>query len=297
MWTALKGQQVTGMHFANTLKTIVFMGLLTALIVFVGGIFGGKTGMIFAFGFACVLNIGSYWFSDKIALAAHQAQPIEREQAPVLYEIVEKLAARANIPVPPIYLIPTDSPNAFATGRDPEHSAVAVTAGILKMLSEDELEGVLAHELGHVKNRDVLLTTIAAVLAGVVTMIAQNGMYFIGSSRDEDGPSPVLMIVAAIFAPIAATLINMAVSRSREYEADATGAELCGKPLELADALAKIERGAQVRPMTDGNPAYSSLYIANPFPQNWLFKLMSTHPPTQERIFRLQQMARKMHAH
>ena len=281
------------MHLANTLKTIVFMGILTGLIVAVGGVFGGKSGMIIAFVFACVMNLGSYWFSDKIALAAHGAQPIERDQAPVLYDIVERLAARAGIPVPPIYLIPTDSPNAFATGRDPEHSAVAVTAGILKMLSEDELEGVLAHELGHVRNRDVLLTTIAAVLAGVVTMIAQNGIYFMGS-RDEDSPNPLVMILAALLAPIAASLINLAISRSREFEADATGAELCGKPLELADALAKIERGAQVVPMTDGNPAYSSLYIANPFPQNWLFKLMSTHPPTQERIFRLQQMARKM---
>ncbi|MBA3857114.1 MAG: protease HtpX [Cyanobacteria bacterium PR.3.49] len=283
------------MHFANTLKTLVFMGILTSLIVVVGGIFGGKTGMIFAFAFALVMNVGSYWFSDKIALAAHGAQPIERAQAPVLYEIVERLAAKANIPVPPIYLIPSDSPNAFATGRDPEHSAVAVTAGILKILSEQELEGVLAHELGHVKNRDVLLTTIAAVLAGVVTMIAQNGMYFM-SSRDEDGPNPIVMLAAAIFAPIAATLINLAISRSREYEADATGAEMCGKPLELADALAKIERGVEVRPMADGNPAYASLYISNPFPQNWMFKLMSTHPPTQERIFRLQQMARKMHS-
>ncbi len=283
------------MHFANTLKTVVFMGILTGLMVAVGAVFGGKTGMVIAFVFSLVMNLGSYWFSDKIALAAHGAQPIAREQAPVLYDIVERLAARAGIPVPPIYLIPTDSPNAFATGRDPEHSAVAVTAGILRMLSENELEGVLAHELGHVRNRDVLLTTMAAVLAGVVTMIAQNGMYFIGY-RDEDGPNPLVMIFAAIFAPIAASLINLAISRSREYEADATGAELCGKPLELADALAKIERGAQVVPMTDGNPAYSSLYIANPFPQNWLFKLMSTHPPTQERIFRLQQMARKMHS-
>ncbi|MCC6980756.1 MAG: zinc metalloprotease HtpX [Candidatus Melainabacteria bacterium] len=281
------------MHFANTLKTLVFMGLLTGLIVAVGGIFGGKTGMIFAFGVALVMNVGSYWFSDKIALAAHGAQPIERDQAPVLYEIVERLAAKANIPVPPIYLIPSDSPNAFATGRDPEHSAVAVTAGILRILSEQELEGVLAHELGHVKNRDVLLTTIAAVLAGVVTMIAQNGMFFM-SARDDDGPNPIVMLAAAIFAPLAATLINLAISRSREYEADATGAEMCGKPLELADALVKIERGVEVQPMADGNPAYASLYISNPFPQNWMFKLMSTHPPTQERIFRLQQMARKM---
>jgi heat shock protein HtpX len=281
------------MHFANTLKTLVFMSLLTGLIVAVGGIFGGKTGMIFAFGVALVMNVGSYWFSDKIALAAHGAQPIERDQAPVLYEIVERLAAKANIPVPPIYLIPSDSPNAFATGRDPEHSAVAVTAGILRILSEQELEGVLAHELGHVKNRDVLLTTIAAVLAGVVTMIAQNGMFFM-SARDDDGPNPIVMLAAAIFAPLAATLINLAISRSREYEADATGAEMCGKPLELADALVKIERGVEVQPMADGNPAYASLYISNPFPQNWMFKLMSTHPPTQERIFRLQQMARKM---
>lgn len=284
------------MHFANTLKTLVFMGILTGLIVFVGGVFGGKTGMMIAFGFALVMNVGSYWFSDKIALAAHGAQPIERSEAPVLYDIIERLAAKAEIPVPPIYLIPTDSPNAFATGRDPEHSAVAVTAGILRMLDADELEGVLAHELGHVKNRDVLLTTIAAVLAGVVTMVAQNGFYFMGS-RDEDGPSPVVMLVAAIFAPIAASLINLAISRSREYEADATGAEMCGKPLELAQALAKIERGAQVKPMTDSNPAYASLYIANPFPQNWLFKLMSTHPPTQDRIIRLQKMAQQMHKH
>lgn len=280
----------------NTLRTLVFMGLLTALIVGVGGIFGGKSGMIIAFVFALVLNGGSYWFSDKIALAAHQAQPIERSEAPVLYEIVERLAAKANIPVPPIYLIPTDSPNAFATGRDPEHSAVAVTAGILRMLSENELEGVLAHELGHVKNRDVLLTTIAAVMAGVVTMIAQNGMYF-ASSRDEDGPNPIVMLAAALLAPFAATLINLAISRSREFEADKTGAELCGKPMELAGALAKIERGAQVVPMTEGNPAYASLYISNPFPQNWLTNLLSTHPSTAERIHRLQNMQQHLHLH
>lgn len=280
----------------NTLRTLVFMGLLTALIVGVGGIFGGKSGMIIAFVFALVLNGGSYWFSDKIALAAHQAQPIERSEAPVLYEIVERLAAKANIPVPPIYLIPTDSPNAFATGRDPEHSAVAVTAGILRMLSESELEGVLAHELGHVKNRDVLLTTIAAVMAGVVTMIAQNGMYF-ASSRDEDGPNPIVMLAAALLAPFAATLINLAISRSREFEADKTGAELCGKPMELAGALAKIERGAQVVPMTEGNPAYASLYISNPFPQNWLTNLLSTHPSTAERIHRLQNMQQHQHLH
>lgn len=280
----------------NTLRTLVFMGLLTALIVGVGGIFGGKSGMIIAFVFALILNGGSYWFSDKIALAAHQAQPIERSEAPVLYEIVERLAAKANIPVPPIYLIPTDSPNAFATGRDPEHSAVAVTAGILRMLSESELEGVLAHELGHVKNRDVLLTTIAAVMAGVVTMIAQNGMYF-ASSRDEDGPNPIVMLAAALLAPFAATLINLAISRSREFEADKTGAELCGKPLELAGALAKIERGAQVVPMTEGNPAYASLYISNPFPQNWLTNLLSTHPSTAERIHRLQNMQQHQHLH
>ncbi|MBC7999645.1 MAG: zinc metalloprotease HtpX [Leptolyngbya sp.] len=273
----------------NTLRTLVFMGLLTALIVGVGGIFGGREGMIIAFVFALILNGGSYWFSDKIALAAHQAQPIERSEAPVLYEIVERLAAKANIPVPPIYLIPTDSPNAFATGRDPEHSAVAVTAGILRMLNEDELEGVLAHELGHVKNRDVLLTTIAAVMAGVVTMIAQNGLYFAGS-RDRGGANPIIMIAAALLAPFAATLINLAISRSREFEADKTGAELCGKPMELASALGKIERGAQVVPMTEGNPAYASLYISNPFPQNWLTNLLSTHPSTAERIHRLQNM-------
>jgi heat shock protein HtpX len=274
----------------NTLKTIVLMGVLTALMVAIGGALGGHDGIVIAFIFACITNIGSYWFSAPIALSMSGAVPIEREQNPGLYDIVERIAAKAQIPVPKIYMIPTESPNAFATGRDPAHSAVAVTEGIMRILNSSEMEAVLSHELGHVKNRDVLISTIAAVMASVVTMIAHYGMYF-GGGDDREDRNPFFSILLMILAPIAASLINLAISRSREYEADATGAQLCGHPLALASALSKIENVTQQVPMRS-NPALSSLYIMKPDPRSWFVNIFSTHPPTAERIARLEAMAR-----
>jgi len=277
----------------NTLRTIFLMGVLTALIVLVGGVIGGKSGMYMAFAFAVITNLGSYWFSDKIALRMAGAQPIAREQAPELYEIVERLADKAGLPTPPIYIVPSESPNAFATGRDPQHSAVAVTEGILRILTPAELEAVLAHELGHVRNRDVLITCMAAVLASVITMIAHWGMYVGGyrSDNERGGSNPIFALLLVILAPIAATLINLAISRSREYEADATGAHLCGDPEALASALSKLERGSAALPFRDANPAMASLYIVKPDPQSFFVNLFSTHPPIPERIKRLQEMA------
>jgi len=276
----------------NTLKTIVLMGILTAIIVSLGYFFGGRSGLIMAFVFAIATNFGSYWFSAPMALAMNNAQPVSREEIPQLYEIVERLAARAKMPVPKIYVIPTDSANAFATGRDVNHAAVAVTAGIMRILNWDELEGVLAHELSHVRNGDILLCSIAACLASVITMVAHYGMYFGGGSRDdgERSVNPIFGLILAIVAPIAAMFIQLAISRSREFEADASGAKLCGKPLELAEALKDIEDVNYQRPMAT-NPAFSSLYIAVPNPGDMLNKLMSTHPPTEERIRRLREMA------
>jgi len=284
----LKGNQM------NTLKTLVLMGCLTALIVAIGGVLGGRDGITVAFFFAVCTNVFSYWFSAPIALRMSNAQPVSRQQAPELYDIVERIARHAQIPVPSIYVIPTDSPNAFATGRDPEHSSIAVTEGIMRLLNWDELEGVLAHELAHVRNRDVLITTIAAVLASVVTTVAHYG-YYLGSYSDDrrEGSNPIFVVLMAILAPIAATLINLAISRSREFEADASGAELCGHPLALANALAKIDQTARAIPFQDANPALSSLYIIPPDPQSWFVQLMSTHPPTAERIQRLREMASK----
>lgn len=276
----------------NTLRTIVLMGILTALIVAVGGLIGGKSGMMLAFGFAVVTNLANYWFSDKIALAMAGARPISQEEAPELYEIVERISKRAGIPSPPIYLAPTESPNAFATGRDPQHSAIAVTAGILRILSLKELEGVLAHELAHVKNRDVLITTMAAVMGSVVTMIAHWGMYLGGYRDERDQPvNPIFAILLVILAPIAAALIQFAISRTREYEADHTGAELCGHPEELASALARLEDGVRQIPNMQANPAMSSLYIVQPKPVDWIVRLMSTHPPIEDRIRRLEEMS------
>ncbi|HEY9734028.1 MAG TPA: zinc metalloprotease HtpX [Drouetiella sp.] len=276
----------------NTIKTLLLMGCLTALIVAVGGVLDGRDGVMLAFFFAVCTNVFSYWFSAPIALKMSNAQPVSRQQIPELYDIVERIARSARIPVPSIYVIPTDSPNAFATGRDPEHSSIAVTEGIMRLLDWNELEGVLAHELAHVRNRDVLLTTIAAVLASVITTVAHYGFYMGGYSDDRrEGANPISVLLMAILAPIAATLINLAISRSREFEADASGAELCGHPLELANALAKIDQTARAIPLRDANPALSSLYIIPPDPQSWFVNLMSTHPPTMERIARLKEMA------
>jgi heat shock protein HtpX len=275
----------------NTLKTIMLMGVLTAIIVSLGYFIGGRNGLTIAFIFAIATNFGSYWFSAPMALAMNNAQPVSRDQIPQLYEIVERLAARAKMKVPDIYVIPTDAANAFATGRDVNHAAVAVTEGIMRQLNWDELEGVLAHELSHVRNGDILITSIAACLASVITMIAHWGMYFGSGSNDrERGVNPIFGLILMIVAPIAAMFIQLAISRSREFEADASGARLCGKPNELADALQDIEQSAQTRPMQT-NPAYSSLYIVLPNPGGMFANLMSTHPPTAERIRRLREMA------
>jgi heat shock protein HtpX len=280
---------------ANTVKTTLLLGLLTGLFLLIGGGLGGRSGMVMAFGFALVMNFVSYWFSDKIVLASYGAQPIGEAEAPVVYRIVRNLATKARIPMPRLYLLPAESPNAFATGRNPQHAAVAVTEGILRIMSEEELEGVLAHELSHVLNRDVLTSTIAATLAGAVMMLAHMarwGAMFAGSRRDDEeggGLNPIALIVTALLAPIAAMLIQMAISRSREYEADASGARLTRNPLGLASALARLEQASQAIPM-DASPATAHLFIVNPLSGRAFMNLFSTHPPIEERIARLRAM-------
>jgi heat shock protein HtpX len=277
---------------SNTLKTGALLGLLTGLLILIGGYFGGSQGMSIAFVMAFLMNFGAYWFSDRIVLAMYSAQPVSEAEAPELHRIVQGLTMRAHMPMPRIYIIPTEAPNAFATGRDPEHAAVAATQGILRILNEEELEGVLSHELAHVRNRDTLISTIAATLAGVIVMLARMAMwmpFFGGGGRDDEdrGGGALGFLFLAILAPIAATLIQLAISRSREFQADETGARLTHKPYALASALQKLEVGANRLPM-EANPATSHLFIVNPIRGNVLFKLFSTHPPVEERIARLQ---------
>ena len=279
---------------SNMLKTAVLLAVLTAMLVVIGGAIGGQQGMVFAFIVTVIINFGSYWFSDKMVLKMYGAQPIEESQAPRLYAIVRRLAMKAGIPVPRVYLIPTDTPNAFATGRNPQHAAIAVTEGIMRVLDEDELEGVLAHELSHVTNRDILISTIAATLAGAITMLAhmaQWGVMFGGARRDDDegGSNPIAMIALAILAPIAAMLVQLAVSRAREFQADATGARLAGRPWPLAKALEKLEVASKVEPM-NASPATAHMFIVNPLSGQTLDRLFSTHPPIEERIARLRAM-------
>jgi heat shock protein HtpX len=278
---------------SNTLKTGALLGLMTGLLILIGGYFGGSQGMSIAFVMAFLMNFGTYWFSDRIILAMYRAQPVSEAEAPELHRIVQGLALRAHMPMPRLYILPTEAPNAFATGRDPEHAAVAATQGILRILNEEELEGVLSHELAHVRNRDTLISTIAATLAGVIMMLARMAMwmpYFGGGGRDNEdrgGGGAMGFLFLAILAPIAATLIQLAISRSREFQADETGARLTHKPYALASALQKLEVGATRLPM-DANPATSHMFIVNPIRGNALFKLFSTHPPVEERIARLQ---------
>src|SRR6058998_1476199 len=263
---------------SNIFKTAMLLAVLTAMLVLIGGAFGGRQGMLVAFVLALLMNLGSYWFSDKIVLAMYRAQPVDEAQAPGLYAIVRRLTTRASLPMPRVYLIPTDTPNAFATGRDPHHAAVAVTEGIMRLLNDDELEGVLAHELAHVKNRDVLISTIAATFAGA------------RASDDEDrGGNPLGLILMAVLAPLAAMLVQLAVSRAREFQADATGARVAGRPLGLASALEKLERANEVAPMA-ANPSTAHLFIVNPLRGDVLMRLFSTHPPLAERIARLRTM-------
>jgi len=274
-------------------RTALLMTILTVLLIFVGGAIGGQEGMIFAFVFAAAINFGSYWFSDKIVLSIHRAREVGSGEAPELYSIVERLAQRANLPMPRVYIVPTDVPNAFATGRNPKHAVVAVTSGMLKTLTYDEIEAVLGHELAHVKNRDTLVSTIAATMAGAITMLARMARWaaiFGGFGGDDDDGGILGLIVMAILAPIAAILIQLAISRSREYAADRDGARISGAPLALADALRKMDSAARRRPLSV-NPSTVHMFIVNPLKRNFISSLFSTHPAIQKRIARLEALA------
>lgn len=280
---------------ANQLKTTVLLAALTVLIVLVGRVFGGSQGMVIAFVFALIMNFGSYWFSDKIVLAMYRAKELGPNEEPQIHQIVAELAQRGGLPKPRIYMIPSDTPNAFATGRNPEHAVVAVTRGIVRLLEPEELKGVLAHELGHVKNRDILIGSIAATLAGVVMLLANMArfaaIFGLGGQDDEGRGNIIVLIVMSIVAPLAAMLIQMAISRSREYLADSTGARLAGNPQSLASALQKLAYGSQRLPMQKANPATAHMFTVNPLSGGGVAKLFSTHPPIEERIRRLRSMA------
>jgi len=269
----------------NNLKTVLLLTLLTLFAIGVGQYFGGQNGMVLGFVIAGVTNFISYFFSDKIALAIYRAQPVSREELPRIYAVVERLTQKTNLPMPKLYVIPTDSPNAFATGRNPEHASVAVTQGILRLLDDDELEGVLAHELGHVRNRDILTSSIAATLAGAITMLARMGFWFgLGGDRDDrDRGGGILML---ILAPFAAMLIQLWVSRTREYEADATGAGITHNPYALARALQKLDAYSKRVPLV-ASPSTAHLFIIQPFTAASIGNLFSTHPPIEKRIERL----------
>jgi heat shock protein HtpX len=279
----------------NMLKTGLLMTVLTVLFVLIGGVIGGEQGLIIAFVFAAVMNFGSYWLSDKIVLSMYRAQEIGPDDAPELYNIVSRLAERSGLPMPRVYIIPTDNPNAFATGRNPKHAAVAVTHGLMNVLNTREIEAVLSHELSHVKNRDTLISTIAATIAGAITMLASMARWAaifggFGGRDDEDSGGIIGLIFLAILAPIAAMMIQLAISRSREYAADHDGGEI-SDPLALADALRKMEMAAERRPMSSVNPSTSHLFIVNPFKKGFVTSLFSTHPPTERRIERLESQA------
>jgi heat shock protein HtpX len=279
---------ITATRIATRFRTWLLIAALTGLLIAIGGAIGGGALYVFV-ALAVLMNVVGYWFSDKIALAASRARPLRPGEIPELEDIARDLAGRAGVPVPRLYLIPSEQPNAFATGRDPSHAAVAVTDGLLRHLPSSEVRGVLAHEFGHIKNRDILVTTIAAMVAGAISAIAtilQFSMLF-GGSDEEDSPLGLLGTLAAIIvAPIAAMLLQLGISRQREYLADATGAELLGRAAPLADALATLERGSQAVPMSV-NPATASLYAVNPLPRQGLATLFMTHPPIAERIRRL----------
>lgn len=282
----------------NNIKTVMLMVLMAVIMMLIGGLVGGRTGLTVMLFFSIAMNIYSYWCSDSLVLRWSGAQEVTREQAPQLYDLVEKLASRAGLPMPRVCIIDADEPNAFATGRNPEHAAVAVTTGIMRVLDYNEISGVLAHELAHVKNRDILTSTIASMMATVISYAAQFFMFFGGSSDDDEGVNPVAAIAMMILAPIAAMLIQMAISRSSEYEADHDGGEICGNPNYLADGLEKIEYYVTHSPETlpDAKPATANMYIVNPFEGTGkaLTKLFSTHPDTADRIARLREQAREM---
>lgn len=278
----------------NTLKTVFLMTAMMVLFLLAGYLLGGRTGMTIALIFSLIMNFVSYWFSDKIVLKMYRAKEVSKEDVPKLYSIVEKLTQEANLPMPKLYIINDETPNAFATGRNPEHSAVAATTGILRILNDDEITGVLAHELAHVKHRDILTGTIAATLVGTITYIAQMAGWaamFGGGRTDNDRGGGLGFLFLLIVSPIAATLIQLAISRSREFAADAGGAKFSGKPLALASALNKLTHANEIKPVNNAGPATAHMFIVNPLRGNGLAKLFSTHPPMEERIKKLQEIA------
>ena len=281
-------------------KTVLLLGLLSALFLGIGYIFGGVIGLIVAFGFALLMNLWTYWFSDKLALAMARAREVAPEQEPRLHRMVEEVAGMAGLPKPKVYIVENDAPNAFATGRNPKHSVVAVTTGIMRILNEDELKAVLAHELGHIKNRDILVSAIVATIASAVMFIAfmaRWSLFFGGFGRSRNQTANLLglaaMILIAILAPIGAMVIRMAISRQREYGADEAGARISGRPLALASALRKLQMGAQMRPM-QVSESTAHMYTVSPLRSDFMGNLFSTHPPVEERIARLERMAERM---
>ena len=275
-------------NFAATLRTTILLASLTGLLVVIGALIGGAQTALLFLGIALVMNLGAYWFSDRLALGMARAKPLEESDAPRLFEVVRELCTRADLPMPRLYMIPQDQPNAFATGRSPKHAAVAVTRGITRLLSEDEPRGVLAHELAHVRNRDILITSVAAAIGGAITYLGYMLLWFGGD--DNDSPLGLIASLAlVILAPIAATIIQLAISRQREYSADATGAAISGNPESLASALTRLEEGAKAVPM-EVNQAAEPLYIVKPFRGRGFARLFSTHPPIEERVRRLRQM-------
>ena len=279
----------------NRMKTYLLLAALTSLLLVAGQLMGGRSGLMLALFFAFALNVGSYWFSDTIALRMHNASEIGPQDAPEIHAMVQRLVQKAGIPMPKLYVIPDSAPNAFATGRSPAKGAVAMTEGLLEALTLDELEGVIAHELAHIAHRDTLIMTVSATIAGALSSLGNMAMWgaFLGGGRshdDEDGGHPVALLVSAIVAPFAAAMIQMAISRSREFMADESAAEFSGKPLALASALRKIHLWSQRIPMEHGSPATAHMYISNPF-SGGMANLFSTHPPTAERIARLERMA------
>lgn len=277
----------------NGFKTAILMTLMMLLFLFVGNLLGGEQGLIIAFIFSLVMNFGSYWFSDKIVLKMYRAQEVSKKDFPELHAIVEDLSQKAMIPKPKVYVMDNPTPNAFATGRNPDNGAVAVTAGIMKLLNRDELEGVIAHELAHIKNRDILISTIAATLVGTITFIARMAGWaaiFGGGSRDRDNGSVISDLLLMILAPLIAILIQLAISRSREFMADAGGAAISGKPMGLANALNKLTKGNEVIPMRNAGTSSAHMFIVNPLSGKSLMKMFSTHPPMEERIARLKEI-------
>lgn len=277
----------------NHVKSAMLLALLTALLLFLGQAIAGESGLMMAIVMALVMNFGSYWFSDKIVLAMYGGREVTEREAPELVQLTRHLAMQANLPMPKVYILDEEAPNAFATGRSPKKGAVAVSAGLMRMLNRDELAGVIAHELAHIQNRDTLIMTIAGTIAGALSYLSQMamwGMLFRGGSDDREGPNPIAALLGIVIAPVAAGIIQMAISRSREYIADARGAQISGTPMGLANALRKIEAYAKRVPMEHGNPATAHLFIINPF-KGGLAGLFRTHPETAERIALLERMA------